>query len=81
MKKLGGIGDIHYFAKGIIIVAIDNACPALIFKFIILMHIVWKFYIVKLDIPLSFLQWIHDGKMTPHHCILALTIGGWSVCA
>ena len=25
------------------------------------MHIVWKFYIVKLDIPLSFLQWIHDA--------------------
>ena len=29
------------------------------------MHIVWKIYIVKLDIPLSFLQWIHDAGVTP----------------
>ena len=29
------------------------------------MHIVWKFYIVKLDIPLSFLQWIHDVYPIP----------------
>ena len=32
------------------------------------MHIVWKFYIVKLDIPLSFLQWIHDVCITLEDC-------------
>ena len=46
------------------------------------MHIVWKFYIVKLDIPLSFLQWIHDAIQYYHPgTFVSLCMGAYFILA